>query len=84
MREREPNYSVVVLTKRHPDGVKGPRVVKKLVSFLSESPNSTIGGGLGMPFNEAEKIAQEHTNEEGYIPGNGKLMTSRGVIVRVW
>ncbi len=74
---------VVVYTKRLPESFKGPVVIRKLLSALSESPNAEYGDDWdGMPLDKAQEIAKTETNGS-YLVGNGKLRSSRGVVVRV-
>jgi hypothetical protein len=82
MNERDERYKVVVLTKRHPDDFRGPGFLRRLLSNLSEAPNTTIGKFPGMELEEAKEIAAKE-NRDIYTDGQGKLRTSKGVVVRI-
>lgn len=82
MRESE-GYIVRVYTKRLPGGFRGPKFIRKLMSALSESGPATWGNSLlGMPKDEAEKIAQMETVDL-FVDRFGKLRSSKGVVVNV-
>ncbi len=82
MSERD-GYMVVVYTKRLPGSYKGPVLLRKFLSALSESPNCEIGNSWkGMSLEEAEGIAKDHTNT-CYTDGESHLRSSRGVVVKV-
>jgi hypothetical protein len=82
-KEGEEEYMVRVYTRRLPESFKGPVILKKLFSALSESPNAEIGNNWrGMPLDKAQEIANEETHGS-YVDGNGHLRSSKGVVVRV-
>lgn len=81
--EREPEFKVVVYVRRLPDSYHLPKLIGKLLSALSEEQNATYGSSFdGMPFEKAESLAKELTNES-YVDGENNLRSSRGVVVRV-
>ncbi len=82
MSERD-EFKVVILTKRLPGSFKGPVVLRKMLSAMSESANCEYGGGLkGMSLEKAEEIAKGSTSV-CYTDGDGHLRSSRAIVVKV-
>jgi len=81
--ERKKGYQVLVYTRRLPESFKGPQIVRKVLSHLSEAQNGSIGGRYpGMSIEDAERLAED-SNSASYVDLNGHLRSSRGVVVRV-
>lgn len=81
--ERRQGYQVLVFTRRLPESFKGPQIVRKVLSYLSESENGSVGNSYpGMSIEEAERLAQGKSLAS-YIDGDGHLRSSKGVVVRV-
>ncbi|WKZ25264.1 MAG: hypothetical protein QY322_02630 [bacterium] len=81
--EREPGYQVIVYTRILPDGFKGPTFLRKIMSYLSEGKNESIGNSWpGMDIEEAKRLAGTRTISS-YTDGRGQLRSSKGVVVRV-
>ncbi len=81
--ERRQEFKVVVYVRRLPDSYSAPKLIRKLLSALSEEQNATYGSSFdGMSFDKAESLAKELTIES-YVDGEENLRSSRAVVVRV-
>lgn len=80
MKDRE-YYAVDILVAEHPNNFRGPKFWKNFRSMFSARQNGGIGSSY-MTLEEATELAKKQTDLDGYIPQNGKLMISKGVIRR--
>lgn len=85
MTERNDGYCVVTSYRTHPDNYQGPLFVRRALSFLSKKNEIDFGNLVnGMNRYEAERVAKNQTNLDGYVNENGALKFSEGKIKVSW
>jgi hypothetical protein len=81
MAERNDGYCVVTSYRTHPDNYQGPLFVRRVLSFLSKRNEINFGNLVnGMNRYEAERVAKNQTNLDGYVDENGALKFSNGKV----